>query len=317
MRLLLLIILIAQTACVASSSVLQAEKVQRAPMEKSGVRLVAPTNYEQRVARIDPKTDEPVYYDPRPQIVPVDERAGKYAFKWIGYDGKEKTVIYQRYDAIDAVVSAAAERNDAGRYLYTYRIENLPSSESHLSGFIVQNFAADVEPRKVDEVFVGKMSTDIPQFSEGAWTSFGILPEFSPQVTAGRDIKLELASAAPPGLVACRIRGGTLGFKGAGEHMPTELENAMPGYEELPKGYTVGPIARLNELSRQEHIQYVLGVLPQARKLRWITDSALRWYEGKLKSNDLAAVQERLEHDLKAEQITTEVSAMLRAIGER
>ncbi|MGI9106062.1 MAG: hypothetical protein ACR2G4_07425 [Pyrinomonadaceae bacterium] len=313
MRLLLLLTLLTQVACTASTAVPQPEQVRRLPLEKSGIKLKAPTHYEPRVASVDPKTNEPVYYDPKPQIVPVDEKAGKYAFKWIGYDGKEKTIIYQRADAIDAVVSALVERNSSEQYLYTYKIENLPSGGSQLSGFIVQNFAAEVQPIKTRDGRVGRMSNDIQQFRDGNWIHFG--PSYlKDEVTPGRSVELQLQSSVPPGLVGCRIYGGERTIKGVGEHMPTELENALSGYEGLPRGYTIGPIDKIKGFSQQEHIQYILSILPQAHKLGWITESARRWYEDKLKSDDLEAVHERLEHDLKTEQITTEVFAMMRAM---
>jgi len=314
MRLLLLLGLVVQVACTASTAVRQPEKVRRVPLEKSGIKLKAPTRYEPRVASLDPQTNEPVYFDPKPQIVPVDEKAGKYAFKWIGYDGKEKTVILQQFDAIDAVVSATVSQTPSGQYLYTYTIENLPSSGAHLSGFMVQNFTPDIKPIKVDNVYIGEMSNSIVQFSKGNWTSFGILPEFNPAVISGRSIDLQVVSSALPGLVACRVRGGVLGLKGAGEHMPSELEAVTRGYEQLPKGFTIGPVDKLNALSPQEHVQYILSILPQVHKLGWITDSALRWYREKLSANDLEAVYKRAEQDLKTEQITTEVFAMLRAM---
>jgi len=313
MRLLLLFALTLHAACTASTALRQPEKVKRVPLEKSGIKLKAPTRYEPRVASLDPKTNEPVYYDPKPQIVPVDEKAGKYAFKWIGYDGKEKTIIYQRADAIDAVVSASVERNSSEQYLYTYKIENLPSGGSQLSGFIVQNLAADVQPIKTRDGRVGRMSNDIQQFRDGNWIHYG--PSYlKDEVTPGRSVELQILSSLPPGLVGCRIYSGERTIKGAGEHMPTELENAIPGYEELPKGFTIGPIDKLKAFSQQEHAQYILSILPQAHKLGWITDSALRWYAEKLKAKDLAAVSERAAHDLKAEQITTEVFAMIRAM---
>jgi hypothetical protein len=317
MRLIFILALLAQAACATSTAVQQPDRVRRAPLEKSGVKLTAPTQYEPRISSVDPKTGEAVYFNPKPQVVPVDEKAGKYAFKWIGYDGKEKTVIFQRFDAIDTIVSASVERHSSGQYLYTYKIENLPSSGSHLSGFIVQNFAADIKPGKVEGVFVGEMSKDIPQFSKGQWTSFGILPEFNQTVLPGNDITLQLASPAPPGLVACRTRGGLLGLKGAGEHMPSELEAAIPGYEQLPEGYTVGPIDKLTTLSQREHAQYILSVLPQAHKLGWITSGAQQWYEKNLTEADLDSALKRAGQDLKAGQVTTEVFSMIEGLRKK
>jgi hypothetical protein len=292
----------------------QTAKVRRTPLEKSGLTLKAPTEYEHR-ARIDPKTNEPVSYDPKPQVVLVDEKSGKYAFKWMGYDGKEKTVIYQRADAIDAIVSASVSKDASGQYLYTYKIENLPSSGVHLSGFIVQNFAADVQPIKTRDGRVGQMSNQIQQFRDGNWVHFGS-SYLKDEVTPGRSIELQIVSSVPPGLVGCRTYGGEQTIKGAGEHMPTELENAMSGYEEWPKGYTVGPVDKLATLSKTDHANYILNLLPQLSKLGWMTDDARQWHEQKLKSSDLEAVLRRAGRDLEAEQITSEVFAMIQAIKE-
>ncbi|MGI9106063.1 MAG: hypothetical protein ACR2G4_07430 [Pyrinomonadaceae bacterium] len=312
MRLLILFALIMQAACTASTAVQQPEQVKRVPMEKSGIKLKAPTHYEPRVASVDPKTNEPLYYDPKPQIVSVDEKAGKYAFKWIGYDGKEKVVEYQRADAIDAVVSASALKAPE-QYLYSYKIENLPSSATHLSIFAVQNFADKVEPMKSNEGYVGSISNSIRQFNTGKWIGFGS-SYIGDTIVPGRNIELKLLSFAPPGLVECRVTGGNLMLKGAGEHMPTELENAMSGYEEWPKGFTIGPMDKLTTLSQMEHAKYLLDALPQLHQLGWVTSDARRWYEKNLKTTNLAAVYERAEQDLKTEQITTEVFSMIEAL---
>ena len=63
----------------------------RLPFQKKEITLKSPATYEQRVLLTSSKTGEPVYYDPKPRVVPLDVKAGKYALRWIGYDGKEKT----------------------------------------------------------------------------------------------------------------------------------------------------------------------------------------------------------------------------------
>lgn len=98
----------------------------------------------------DPETGEDVTCDPKPRVEVLDAVAGKYVFKWVGYDGEEKAVEYQRADAIDAVVGASVSKTPAGLYLYTYRVSNLPSSPTHLSSFTAQNFAADTSPVEFD-----------------------------------------------------------------------------------------------------------------------------------------------------------------------
>jgi hypothetical protein len=55
------------------------------------------------------KTGQERFYDPKPRVSLLNERAGLYALKWVGYDGMEKTIVYQRPDAIDAIVIAEGE----------------------------------------------------------------------------------------------------------------------------------------------------------------------------------------------------------------
>src|SRR5438309_1646245 len=103
-----------------TSSAQRVEKTKRVPLEKSKVEIRSPARYEKQITRCDPKTGAPVSsYDPKPRVEVVDEKTGRYLFKWIGYDGREKVIAYQRADAIDVVVSASVESNDR-HYLYTY-----------------------------------------------------------------------------------------------------------------------------------------------------------------------------------------------------
>ncbi len=295
----------------------QGQKVQRQPLPRSEVVIKSPTQYAQRGLRIDPKTGEEINYDPKPRVVPVDAKAGKLAFKWIGYDGKEKVIEYQRADAIDAIVSASATRTPSGQYIYIYKIRNLPSSATYLSHFVVQNFSANVKPIELDNVSIGQMSNLIQQFSEGNWTMFGILSKFKPQVVPGQEIELRVISTAPPGLVGCRITAGNSTLKGVGEDMPQELEDMLPGYKEWPKGYTIGPVDNLKSLSSTEWAKRLLDLLPKFRELGWMTDESLRWYQRNLKRNDFGEAYKRAEQDLKTEQITTEVFAMIRSIKQQ
>jgi hypothetical protein len=96
--------------------------------------------------------------------------------------------------------------------------------------------------------------------------------------------------------------------------MPQELENVLPGYEAWPSGYTIGPIERLKELPTSERITYIIKLLPQFQKLRWITNGSLLLYEQSLKRSDLNGVHRRLNQDLKAGNITPEVFSILQAM---
>lgn len=345
MKWLLLTLALAQMGGVACSQAQQAQtKAQRQPLEKQQREYKSPTGYEWRDKGYNPKTKEPITYDHKPRIELVDAKSGKYAFKWIGYDGQEKSVIFQRADAVDVVVSGSVSRTPEGSYLYTYEVQNLPTSGAYLSGFAVQNYAPDTRPveinsrptnnqdlrlldafrnvppdgnsrsRNLEDFHIGQMSSLIEQFKEGSWIRFAPLPTFNPQIIPGRNFEVKMLSSAPPGLVGCRVTGGELTMKGAGEHMPFALENLLPGYEEWPRGHTIGPVDSLKTLSSADKVKYVLEQLPQFRKLGWMTDEVLHRYEQQLKSGDLGAVSKRIEQDLRTEQITTEVFAIIQAM---
>jgi hypothetical protein len=112
--------------------------------------------------------------------------------------------------------------------------------------------------------------------------------------------------------VQCRASAQTV-VEGADEETPSDLESLMPGFDEYPHGFTIGPVERLKGLSPDERAQYLLERLPQFRKLGWITDEAASRYEEGLKSGGLSAVAGRAEADLKAEQITSEVYEIIKA----
>lgn len=286
----------------------------RLPSQKKPIVLRSPTTYEKRILRYDAKTGQPVYYDPKPVIVPLDGRSGKYGLRWIGYDGKIKTIIYQRHDALDAVVSASVSKTASGRYLYTYKILNLPSSGQHLSIFALQTFASDVKPISVGYGYLGQFS-GIREMREGNWIGFGST-NLDEAVTPGGSVELKVISSAPPGLVECRIAGGGFGMKGVGEEPPEELEAALPGYEAWPKAHTIGPIDNLKSVSRTVYTKYLLDQLRQFRKLGWMTADALRWFGQNLGRDNLGQVYKRAQQDLKAGKITTEVHDIIQAIND-
>lgn len=311
--LLLILMLGLQALGMACSSTQQAQnKVQRQPLEKHHQEYKTPAKYEPRDLGYNPKTGEMITYDHKPRVELLDENAGKYAFKWIGYDGKEKTVIFQRRDIIDVVVSASASKTDGGRFVYSYEVQNLSTSPTYLKRFIVQNFAADAEPARNGAFFPGTMSSAIDEFKDGNWISFADVSD-DVQIDPGQTVRVQLVSAASPGLVQCRATAETM-LEGAGEHMPSVLENMLPGYKEFPKGHTIGPVDNLKPLSSPEKAKYLLERLPQFRKLGWMTDEAVARYEQLLKTNDLEAIFNYLEQDLKSEQVTTEIFAIIEAM---
>jgi hypothetical protein len=287
-------------------------KVQRKALEKPHREYNTPTNYAPRERGYDPKTGKAITYDHKPRVDLIDEKSGRYAFKWIGYDGQEKSVVFQRGDVLDVVVSATVSKT-TNQYVYTYKIENLPTSATYLKRFIVQNFASDVVWRQGGPLIAfATMSNAIDQFKEGNWLNFADLSD-AVQINPGQTVQVQLTSSAPPGLVGCRASIETT-MDGAGEDMPTALEDLLPGYNDFPKGYTIGPIESLKALSASDRVKYVLEKLPQFRDLGWITEDAFARYQQSLKTNDLPSVLNRLDEDLKSEQITTEVYALFQTI---
>src|SRR5207253_1902699 len=104
--LLVLGLVVADSAC--SQRQLAQTKAQRLPLEKQQWDLRSPGNYAPREVGSDPKTGKSIAYDHRPRVELLDAKAGKYLLKWVGYDGKEKTVVFQRGDAIDIIIRAMA-----------------------------------------------------------------------------------------------------------------------------------------------------------------------------------------------------------------
>src|SRR3989442_5360911 len=164
----------------------------RLPFKKKRITLKSPATYEKRILRYDSKTGQPIYYDPKPTVVPLDVKSGKYGLRWIGYDGREKTIVYQRPDAIDAEISASVSRTAEGQYIYVYSIKNLPSSGQHLSGFALQAFAADVRPIPIGNGYVGRMSNN-EEMRDGNWIYFGT-SNFGTAIGPGRNVELRLIS---------------------------------------------------------------------------------------------------------------------------
>lgn len=320
-QLLILITLSIQTACPLQPQTQEIQKetqstakkiAQRLPTQRTTFTLESPTIYEKRVLRYDPETGEETYYDHKPQVVLLNAKTGEYAFKWIGYDGKEKVIIFQRHDAIDAVISATVSKTDSGQYLYTYKVENLPSSGTYLSSFALQTFTSEVKTMPIQDGHVGQMSNN-KVMKDGNWIDFGLY-NYNLSVVPGKSIEFKLIASAPPGLVECHIAGGKFGMKGVGEDMPQELGNLLPSYEDWPKGYTIGPIDNLKNLSSSEYAQYILKLLPQFQKLGWMNADTLQRYTQHLQQNDLNEVYKQAEQDFKNGYITTEVYNLLQEL---
>ena len=313
MRYFLIGILLLQIACSSTAQQITADeqptKAERKLFQKSSVVIKSPNDYSHR------ERENGKEYDPKPRVVEVDKKAGKYEFRWIGYDGKEKIIAYQRHDAIDALVEARVEKNFEGQFVYKYLVKNLPTSPTYLSAFIVQTLASEVKVTKLDDVYIGKMSNYIRDFKEGTWWDFAPLGEILPKITPGKNIEFSLTSSGLPGIVGCRARAGPVALKGVGEHMPSELEMALPGYDEAT-GYTIGPIDKLAEMNKAEKSKYVLDNLPKFQEAGWMTKNAATRYESILAKEDLAGALAQAKIDLESEVITGEVFYIIEGLNQ-
>lgn len=306
MKFILIFFLLVQASCNKISS---SEKAYHLPLQKTGFELKLPATDEKREIGEDPKTREPTAYDDKPRIEVIDAKAGTYALKWIGYDRKEKVIVYQRDDAVDIIVYGSVTRTKPDQYTYAYDVESLPTSGSSLTSLAVQNFASDAKGIDTNNRYIGQMSNKIEQFKNGTWISFS-----TGNLKPNEHTVLKVSSFSPPGLVECRAHGGPFAIDGTGEDLPMQIDNALPGYEILPFGYTIGPIDKLKSLSPPERAKYILDLLPQLRKLGWMTNDAQKWYEQHLRRNDIDSVCAQAEEDLRAESITSEVFALIQAI---
>ena len=311
--LILIFILFLQIACYTSAQQPPQQKVQRQSLTRVSVKLEVPKDYQKR--DLD---DETNLYDHKPRVIVVNEKAGKYEFRWIGYDGKEKVIKYQRLGAIDVLVSAKLQKVENGKYLYTYTVENLSSSANNLSGLWVQNYASESKPVELDfdNIIIGKVLNIVRGFTEGKWWRYGILETYKPVIAPGSKIELQLESPAPPGLVACKADGGEFGVKGVGEDMPPELENLMHATKDLPFGYTIGPIDRLAEMNKSEKAKYVLENLSKFQEVGWMSSGTAQIYESILKRENLAGALKQAKKDLSNEFITSEVFSIIEGLNQ-
>jgi len=314
MRLVLLVfVLFLSFGCHTSAGIsVQQTKVARKPLNRIAVKLGGPANYDKS------DSDDGKPYDHKPRVVVIDERAGKYEFRWIGSDKKEKIIKYQRNGAIDVLVSANVLKNENGKYLYIYRVENLSSSANRLSGFTVQNFASEAKPLEFDfdNSYIGAMSDIIPRFTEGKWLRYGILLTHKPVIAPGLKIELQLESPALPGVVECKADGGEFGTIGVGEEMPPELERLALGTKDWPYGYTIGPVDKLAEMNKSERSKYIRENLPKFQEAGWMSSGTAEIYKSILEREDLAGAFKQAKKDLDKEFITSEVYHIIEGLNQ-
>lgn len=294
-----------QIACVSSAQEEMPEqaKVERRPFQKSSYVIKQPRTYSLE------ETENGKIYDPKPKVVIVDERSGKYEFRWIGIDGKEKIVAYQRHDAIDAVVEATVERTSEAKRLYKYKFNVLPSSPIYFMKFFVQTFASDVSPVQVDSKLfrAGTMTNLVSPFKIGTWRSFGFIGEENERIYGGKSSIFQLSSSSLPGIVKCQAAGGELGTTGVGEDLPPALEREIPIFADYAHGYTIGPVESLAGLSKQAKARYIVENLAKFQEAGWMTDGTAKTYASLLKEEDLQGAFEQAKKDMENEFITSEV----------
>jgi hypothetical protein len=291
------------------------EGARRVPLTKDNPPLRSPTTYHKRMV-LDSKSGREVEFDPKPTVTPIDAREGRYALRWIGGDGKPKTIVYQRDDKIDAIVAADVLGLTLGAYRYGYKVRVLATSAQPLARLVVQNFAGDASPSAQANLHIGTMTNRVSLFSDGHWQAFAPLPAFRPTPKAGVEVTFELESKAPPALVGCRVAGRRQDMVGVGEEPPSELMDALPGYNAWPYGYTIGPDDRLKPLSPAQRAAKLVEWLPEFERQGWITAERRRHYEASARRGDLKGLAGVVDADLRAEQITTEVRAIVLGLAD-
>jgi len=313
-RFLIIVILSLQIACVSSAQqeTAQQVKTERKPFQKSSHVIKQPRQHLHR------ELDNAKSYDPKPRVVVVDEKAGKYEFRWIGYDRKEKVVAYQRHDAIDAVVEASVEKTADGSFLYQYHFKILPTSPIYFRNFILQILTEDAKPVKIDNnrFYIGQRSNLNLIFKDGIWWSYAFVGTEEERIYGGNTLEFQLTSASLPGIVNCRAVGGEIATLGVGEELPAELDDLIPIFEDLASGYTIAPVESLSGLSKPERAKYLLENLPKFQEAGWMGETTAKNYESILKREDLQEAFEQAKKDLENEFITSEVFHIIEGLNQ-
>ncbi len=252
------------------------------------------------------------------KVIEVDKRIGKYEFRWIGLDGKEKILPYQRADSIEAIVSAEVKKDKDGTFTYNYDLKVLDSSPIYFRNFIVQTYgtvSADSQLKKEKFLFLRMYPTYL--FKEGVWWTWGFVGNEQDRIHAGNSIKFYLYSDSPPGVASCKAGGGEYGITTKiAEEPPSELEEEIPVNTDLAEGYTLGPDARLKNFSPPEKIKYLLDSLPKFKEAGWMAEGTAKNYEQILKRNDLKGTFEKAKKDFADEFISNEVFQIIEGLSQ-
>jgi hypothetical protein len=307
--LLLCIVLVALVASLLPANIAQTTPVRgRLPLQKRNIEIAQPAPYAPEIQGYDKKGD-PIYWDPKPHVVPLG--GGKYAFKWLGHEGRELTLIYQRPDVIDLVAEALVAQGADRRLIYTYNLRNLRTSKLWLGSFFVQTFSASAEGVRGQGIYAGVAGSFIKEFSVGRWLGFGMMGR-EPKVMPGVTISVAVNSEDLPGVVECRASGGDLTMKGVGEEPPSVLEDLYLRHDAWPHGYTIGPDERILKMSVKARMQYLTQHLPQMLELGWIEDKAtMEWYRGQLEAAKASEVRAQAQKDFQNKLITSEVYGLM------
>ncbi|HBR56863.1 MAG TPA: hypothetical protein DEA22_05250 [Blastocatellia bacterium] len=308
----LIVLLSIQLACQSSAQLQTQEKSERKPFRKSDYVI------NQKIKYTVEEMENGKIHNAKPKIVLIDQKAGKYEFRWIGYDGKKKVVAYQRHDAIDAVVAADVIKQDDRSYLFTYRINILPTSPIYYRDFIVQTFASDttsIQPEN-KTILIGEMTNSISFFKEGVWRTFGFIGDETERLWGGNSIKFQLTSRSQPGIVNCKAVGGEIATMGVGEDVPRELDDEIPIFEDYANGYTIGPVDNLSGMDKAARAKYLLDNIPKFLKAGWMSEGTAKIYERLLRKEDLAGAFEQAKRDLKDEYITSEVFHIIEGLAQ-
>ena len=191
--------------------------------------------------------------DPKPRV--VDLGKGKYGFRWIGSQGQELQVIFERPDMIDAVVEASVVPASGDQLDYRYRVRSLRTSQQLLDSISVQTFSESTLRARDPRWHAGRLRVGFKEYSEGQWIRFSFLYS-QLKVHPGEAVEVTMKSADPPGIVRCATSGGAKVMKAAEEGMPSAFlyETNLPNMEAWPSGFTIGPDSRLSKLSPTEKV---------------------------------------------------------------
>ncbi|MFV0389410.1 MAG: hypothetical protein ACK5NT_11725 [Pyrinomonadaceae bacterium] len=297
-------ILALQISCAsfAQHTLQKQEKFERKPFQKSPYKIKQPR-------KVDWRQDYDGKYNPKPHVVVIDEKIGKYEYRWTGFDGKEIVVKFQRRDSVDAMAEADAVKSDDNRFIYTYTVTTSKNSPVNLDSFEIQAFAPDVKniKEKSEPSMVLNPAGFIP-FNEGFWWSF--FPNAA--VQPGKSVEFYLSSASPPGIVNCLASGGDQSLIVESEfEMPSELEEEIPINEDLARCFTIGPDERLLKFNNDQKTKYLLDNLLKFVMAGWMSEETAKNYESILKENDLNAVYDKAKTDFKDESISSEVFSII------